>query len=359
MSGSIEIGGAPIVTLRADAPADEPGFVEAQVLPGRGMMLLQARLRLPTGEIVDALFATSPDKLATEFGGPDDFAGNKAFAFGGAVLVPYANRIRGRALPDSREIEALIDGRPARLPRNWGGKAQGAEQYAMHGLILETAVPYQQPSPGRLVGRLDAGDFGGRWPGRTAFDFEWRLEAGLLSLTITAHNTGDADLPLGIGFHPYMALPSGDRRQARLRLPARVRTEVNDYDEVLPTGGLLPNAGTPYDFSEAAALGDLFLDDCFTELARKDGKVVVEVEDPAAGVGYRFVSASPQVKAVQVYAPPDKAFVVVEPQFNLADPFGPVWSDGVDTGMARLPPGQSLTYDCSLGAFAVGNRIPG
>ncbi|MCR5876132.1 aldose 1-epimerase [Phenylobacterium sp. J426] len=353
------MGRIEIVTLRADAPADRPGFVEAQVLPGRGMMLLQAKLRLLTGEIVDALFSPSPDELADAFGGPDDFAGNKTFAFGGAVLIPYANRIRGRDLGEAREIEATVDGRSARLPRNWGGKAPGAAQYAMHGLILQTPVPYERLSPGRLTGRLDAGDFGGRWPGRAEFDFEWRLENGELALGVTARNVGDADLPLGIGFHPYMALPSGDRRQARLRLSAQVRTEVNNYDEVLPTGRLPPNAGTPYDFGEGPALGDLFLDDCFTELARQDGRVVVEVEDPLAGIGYRFASQSPHVKAVQVYAPPEKPFVVVEPQFNVADPFGDVWPAGMDTGMARLKPGASLTYDCLLSAYAVGNRSRG
>lgn len=357
---SIEIGGAPVVTLRGEPPPGQPGFVQAQVLPGRGMMLLQARLRLPSGQVVDALFAPPLAEAAAALsGGPEDFAGNQAFAFGGCLLAPYANRIRGRSVEGVREIEADVDGRKVRLPRNWGGKAAGAEQYSMHGLILDAAVPFEQPAPGRLTGALDAGDFGGRWPGRLALDFDWRLEAGALSIRIRARNTGDEAAPIGLGWHPYFALPSGDRRQARLRLPAAQRAPVNDYDEVLPTGRLEPTAGGPYDFTEGPALGDLFLDDCFTGLARQDGQVVVEVLDPAAGVGLRLASDSPHVKAVQVYAPPEKPFVVVEPQFNLADPFGAVWSPGVDTGMARLQPGASLTYDCRVTAFAVGNRTPG
>jgi galactose mutarotase-like enzyme len=351
-------GSLQVVTLRGELAPGQPGFVEAQVLPGRGMMLLQARLRLPSGQVVDALFAPPwPEAAEALSGGPEDFAGNKAFAFGGAVLAPFANRIRGRALEDAREIEADIDGRRVRLPRNWGGKAPGAEQYAMHGLILDAAVPFEQPAPGRVTGRLEAGDFGGRWPGRLTLDFDWRLEAGELSFQIVARNDGAEPLPLGLGWHPYFALPSGDRRQARLRLSARLRADVNDYDEVLPTGRLLPTLGTPYDFADAPALADLFLDDCFTDLVRHEGQVVVEVLDPAAGVGLRLASRSPQVKAVQVYAPPDKAFVVVEPQFNLADPFAAVWPASVDTGMARVQPGASLTYDCRVSAFAVGNSF--
>jgi galactose mutarotase-like enzyme len=357
MSGSLRIGGAPVVALRAlDAPADRPAFLEAQVLPGRGMMLLQARLRLPSGAVVDAIHAPPAEAAAQALaGGPEDFAGNAAFSFGGAILAPYANRIRGRALAGAREIETVVAGETLRLPRNWGGKAQGAEQYAMHGLILAAPVQFEQPSADRVVGVLDAGDFGGRWPGLWKLTFEWRLEGGDLLLGVEARNAGDAAWPIGLGWHPYFNLPSGDRRQARLRLAAGGRVEVNDYDEVLPTGRLLPVAGTPYDFQRGAPLGDAYLDDCFTNLVREDGEAVAEIADPAAGVALRLASPSAAVKAMQVYAPPDRPFVVVEPQLNLADPFGPEWPLGLDTGMATLQPGSAVSYDVRLSAFAVGN----
>lgn len=357
MGDSPHIGGAPIVTLRADGPSDRPVFVEATILPGRGMMLLQARVRRPSGEVLDALFAPTVEEAARRLdGGPDDFAGNQAFLFGGAILAPFANRIRGRPLHETREIEAHIEGRRIRLPRNWGGQAPGAEEYAMHGLILDAAVPFEQPAPHRATGRLDAGDFGGRWPSRAELTFEWRLGEGDLTLRVEAVNTGPEVLPMGIGWHPYFALPSGDRRQARLRLPADLRAEVNDYDEVLPTGRLQRTRGSVYDFGgeTGAALADLYLDDCFTGLRRDDGRASVEVHDPAGGLGFRIDTASPAIKAIQVFAPPDRPFVVLEPQFNLADPFGDVWPAGVDTGMARLPPGGRVTYEARLSVFAVG-----
>jgi len=358
MTGSLRIGGAPVVTLTAqDAPVEGPAFLEAQVLPGRGMMLLQARLRLPSGEVVDAIHAPAPDKAAQALdGGPEDFAGDKSFSFGGAILVPYANRIRGRALADAREIETSVAGELVRLPRNWGGKAKGAEQYAMHGLILDRSVPFEQPEPHRVVGVLNAADFGGHWPGLTKLTFEWRLEGGELILVVEARNAGDGPLPMGVGWHPYFALPSGARAQARLYLPAAQRVEVNNYDEVLPTGRLLPVAGTAYDFSAGRALGDLYLDDCFTGLSRNEGELALDIVDPAAGVGLRIATASPAVKSVQVYAPPDQAFVVVEPQFNLADPFGGEWPGGQDTGMVTLQPGAAVSYEVRVSALAVGNN---
>lgn len=349
MNQALQIGGAPAVALTD--PAAETGFFEATVLPGRGMMLLQARVRRPGGEAFDALHAPSAAEAARRLdGGPDDFAGNAAFSFGGAILAPYANRITGADVPGAREITARVAGQRARLPRNWGGKAPGARQYAMHGLILDArAEEVVQPTAAEIRARLPVADFGGRWPGRADMRIGWRLEAGALELSVETTNVGEGPLPLGVGWHPYFNLPSGRRDQAVLRVPAAARAPAADYDEVLPTGEIVPVADTAFDFRGGRPLGGLYLDDCFTRLVRdRGGRVVCEVIDPAAAYGVRITTASRQVKAVQVYAPPDQAFVVVEPQFNLADPFSPVWPAGLDTGMALLAPGETATYDVRL-----------
>jgi hypothetical protein len=129
---------------------------------------------------------------------------------------------------------------------------------------------------------------------------------------------------------------------------------VNDYDEVLPTGEVEPVAGTPYDFSMPGgrALGDLYLDDCFVDLERTaEGQVKAEVVDPAAAYGLRVVAASPLIRAIQVFAPPDRQVVVLEPQLNRADPFGAQWGPDADTGMAILAPGESAVYSVRLELF--------
>lgn len=354
MGRQIEIGGAPAVALKnADAAA---GFVEATALPGRGMMLLQARVRHGALGEFDALTAPPLAEAARLLdGGPEDFAGNKAFSLGGAILLPYANRITGQDVPGARKIDTQVAGRRARLPRNWGGKGPGARQYAMHGLVLDArAEAVSQPTAGEVEARLPVGDFGGRWPGRADVVVRYRLADGALELTVESTNVGDQPLPLGVGWHPYFNLPSGRREQAVLRLPARAWATANNYDEVLPTGQIAQVAGTAFDFREGRTLGGAYLDDCFTELVRDgSGRVVCEILDPAAGYGLRISTPTPQVKALQVYAPPDKAFIVLEPQFNLADPYSDVWPEGVDTGMALLQPGETVIYDVRLETFAV------
>lgn len=348
----MRIGGAPVITLRQDGG----GIAEAQILPGRGMLLGQAKFRRADGRLIPILESPPSEAWPNVLnGGPDDYAGNASFSFGGAVLLPYANRITGRASEGAREIEAIVDGAPARLPRNWGGKAPGAAQYAMHGLALATPFDYEQPDEATLVGRVTDWDFDGYWRGRASVEITWRLAAGALELIVEMHNTSNVDLPIGIGWHPWFRFPSGDRRQARLVVPAAARLAVDNYDQVLPTGEILQVAEGRYDFRRSRPLGDLYLDDCFVELLRDgQGQVVVEAHDPAASYGVRLTSSSPAVQAVQVYAPLDRALVALEPQFNWADPFSDKWASGQDTGMQRVRPGARTRYAVTTAVFSPG-----
>ncbi len=157
---------------------------------------------------------------------------------------------------------------------------------------------------------------------------------------------------MAIGWHPYFAIPSGDRTQARLHIPAAKLAAVDNYDQVFPTGELKDVAGTPYDFNapEGKPLGQQFLDDNFSSLVRTNGAVSVELSDPASKYGIKVEGLSPEIKTVQVYAPPTKEFAAIEEQFNFADPFGPEWHK-TDTGMVTLQPGQSVTWKVRLQLF--------
>ena len=83
---------------------------------------------------------------------------------------------------------------------------------------------------------------------------------------VTAKNVGHAPLPIGIGWHPYFILPSGDRCQVRLHLPSETRAVMNNYDDSFMTGERVPVKGTPYDFSAPGGrpLGTQYLDDNFS-----------------------------------------------------------------------------------------------
>jgi len=349
-AAGLHIGGQLPVWLHRERSGSgkEPEFLNLTLLPGRGMNFFQAQAWFPGLGKIDLLASPSIDEAQTQLsGGPDDFMGVHSFRFGGALLLPFANRIRGELMPDGCTIRTKILDRDVLLPADWHGSRPGAEKCALHGLILAAGLHLTHVNTDYVKATLNAGDFDGHWLSKTTVTVEARLRSESVEFSATASNSGNELLPVGIGWHPYFALPSKQRERARLHLPAYARALVNNYDDVFPTGQLQPVAGTPYDFTgkDGAPLGSRYFDDSFVQLQKTpQGHTVVEILDPATHYGVRLNALSPHVRALQVYSRPDHAFVVVEPQFNWADPFSSVWAPGLNTGMVVLSPGEQVTW---------------
>jgi aldose 1-epimerase len=356
----ISIGGQPVVTLDRPLPANptKPQFIQATILPGNGMNLLQLKAFLPGKGTIDVLATMALPDAKKYLETDNDSFGNNSFKLGGAILLPYPNRIRGTLSQDGTTLQTTIDGQQVTLPANWHGKNPNAEVHAMHGLIFSSDfkdVKHKNgPKESTVSAVLHAGNFGGHWLSDTDVYVQMTLKNDAIDIVVTAKNVGKEPLPMAIGAHPYFEFPSGDRAQARIQVPAEKRVLVDNYDNVFPTGQIEPVKGTPYDFSAPGGkpLGSLFLDECFTDLQRNaDGSVVVDVTDPAAKYGVRVMALSPEIKAIQVYAPPDKSFVAVEPQFNLSDPYNKkIWGN-TETGIVTVAPGKSVSWHIRLELF--------
>ena len=357
---AIKVGGQRVVhlTRKPTQSAGIPEFLSATILPGRGMNLFQITAKLPGKGVVQLFASPSLEEAArTLDDGKEDSHGVHSFAFGGAFLAPYANRIRGQLTPDGKNIVADWNGKTLILPAVWKGKANpSAELHAIHGLILDRKtdeLKVQAISDGETAtGIIHGGNFGGHWLSSTDLAITIALTGKAVEATITAKNVGTEPEPIGIGWHPYFAIPSGDRRQARLHRPASQMAEVNNYDDVFPTGKLVAVRGTKYDFTarNGKRLDDIFLDDNFSHLTRTSGRVVVDLTDPAARYGMHIEGLSHAIRTIQVYAPLDKPYAAIEEQFNLADPFSPVWRN-TDTGMVTVLPSRSITWKVRLRLF--------
>jgi aldose 1-epimerase len=326
-------------------------------LPGMGMNMVQVQAYLPgKGDI--QLLSTMDLAAAKTFleTGNDEF-GNNAFKIGAAMLVPYPNLIRGRLSADGKTITAAVDGHRLSLPANWHGPQPGAQPEAMNGLILTSKFQDVRQHNGlqesTVFAMLHAGDFGGHWLSNTNVNIGMTLKDQSLDVYIIAKNVGEQEDPVALGFEPYFLIPSGDRKQVRLHLPADMRATVNNYDDAFPTGRIVSVDGTAYDFTapEGKALGDLMLNDCFTDLQYDpDHSATVELVDPAAKYGVRLRALSPHIKTIQVYAPPDKDFVAIDPEFNLPDPYRAIWH-GQDAGVVLLQPGRSVMWHARIELF--------
>jgi galactose mutarotase-like enzyme len=352
-----EVNGEPVVHLKRQQSGDQPQFLGATILPGHGMNVFQIQAYFPGLGVFHVLHAPSLAVANTQYyGTASDAYGDDSFAFGGAFLVPYPNRILGKLSPDGKTITTYWRGHKLVLPANWHNSAHpDQDKHAMHGLILKeqaSNVQVQKTSNGETLTADMKDAFGGHWLSKTNLHFQIALTADAVDAQITAKNVGKQDEPISMAWHPYLNIPSGEHAQARLYVPASMHTEVNNYQDVFPTGKITPVKGTRFDFDVPGGrpLDEGYLDDNWSNIHRKDGKVVVSIMDPASNYGISEIGFSPQIRTIQVYSPPKAKFAVVEEQFNFADPFGKEWH-GRNTGMVTLKPGQSVTWHVQLKMF--------
>ena len=355
-----EVNGAPAITVsRKPTPgATKPEFTSMTLLPGRALLIQQITAFFPGKGEVNVLATPLGDleEAAKTLNEKDTPNGDLAYRLGAAFLFPYPNRIRGPLSADGKTLTTEWHGKTITLPANNIGANPGAERHAMHGLILKTPVTDLKVTHiaqgGTVSGVIHGGDFNGHWLSNTDLVITVTLTAEGVDASVVAHNVGKEAEPVAIAWHPYFNLPSGDRKQVRLHIPANDMAEVDNYDNVFPTGKILPVKGTAYDFQapEGKPLGDQFLDDNFSDLENKGGPVVVTITDPAAHYGVHIEGLSPHIKTLQVYAPPAKNFIAVEHQFNFADPFGKEWGK-MDTEMVTLAPGASTSWHVRLKVF--------
>jgi len=352
-----EIGGEKVVTLtRTAISTTRPEFTSITVAPGRGMEVIQITANFPGKGNIDVL--ASPDLAGAKkmLDVDDDDFGNLGYRLGSAFLVPYPNRIRGKLSADGKTLTTEWHGHTITLPANNIGKLPTAERHAMHGLILKAKTDDVQvkeiPGGSEVTGVIHAGDFGGHWLSKTDLVVTLRLTAEAVDATIDAKNVGSEAEPIAIAWHPYFNLPSGDRSQVRVHIPGESTAAVDGYDNVFPTGKILPVQGTRYDLRapDGVALGANFFDDNWNHIDWQNKEAIVKVIDPKADYGVDVIGLSPEIRSIQMYAPPTAQFVAIEHQYNFGDPFGKEWGK-TDTGMVTLKPGASTKWHVRLHVF--------
>ena len=209
------------------------------------------------------------------------------------LLHPWANRLAG--------LEYRAAGRDVRLDG-----ASPILHFDSKGLPIH-GVPWSKLPWEVTASRADTIEARLAWTGPellAVFPFPHALELrvafapGSLSLETTLFAGPGAAVPVAFGFHPYFALP-GSRPQWRLRLPSMRRLQLDANG--IPTGReeAAPAMDTP--------LADGSWDDGFAlegetaTLGITGGGLAISV-DFLEGFGY-----------AQVYAPPGKSFVALEP----------------------------------------------
>lgn len=348
-------GGQEILVLERSAieGGTVPEFLSATLLPGRGMNILQITAVLPNKGIVNLLDSPSLEEAAHRLSGQgDDANGTASLAFGGAIEVPWAGDLFGA--PSTTGLNTTWHGTSLSLPatqRNGVAVATGGLLLASPSSSIKNNF---MPDGGEAEAVYEPGNYDGRWPSTMRVTTTAQLSARAIEMKIVAINTGTTPQPVGLGWRPRFAV-LGDRNRLTLRLPSVMREEIRDQRTGVPTGRLLPVAGTPYDFSPhtGVAFAQLGLNDTFVHLrqAPLDSGPIVELRDPENNYGLRIIMLSSSIKAVHVEAPADGRYVMLEPRFNYDNPFGREWAQQEDTGIVTVQPGETAQWRIRLEIF--------
>jgi len=256
----------------------------------------------------------------------DGFPENEMATIGrGQVLLPWPNRIEDGQYEFAGRMHQTPISEPAR-------------HNALHGLTRWVNWTAVERAEDRVLMSLLLHPQDG-YPFTVRFDADYRLSAGGLTIRTTGTNLGQQAAPYGAGQHPYVTLGTLID-QALLKLPALMRLELND--RLIPTGRVLPNRGTEYDFLELRPIGSLKMDTAFANLVGdSDGLIRVHLQAPG-GEPRVTLWMEPVYRFLMVYTPdaiPDRSrrrrSIAIEPMTCAPNAFRS------GDGLIILQPGES------------------
>ena len=361
--------------LRLERKATSNGakreFTSITLLPGRGLNAFQITANLPGKGETELLRSPSLDQAAQKLNGQgDDAFGNLNHSFGGAFLIPFTSRAGGELSADKILVNVVWHGKTIHLPNDYLG------HYSVHGLLnmmkAEDLHVRNTRDGQTLTAVIHAGDFNGHWLSKTDVHFRIALTGDAVDIQVTATNVGDEPEPMGMGWHPFLRILSGDRAQARVHLPADLYGVVDTIDG-RPTGELKPVEGTPKDYRspQGATMPDASTSINFSKLertgltrtggtaggsrdsgeSRDDGKSIdAWLADPKADYAIRVRGLSPEIRTLHLWSAKGDTFCAIEEQYNYMDAFGAEWK-GMDTGLVTLEPHASTTWHVRLELF--------
>lgn len=237
----------------------------------------------------------------------------------GAVLMPWPNRIRAGAYSfDGADYQLAV------TDPSTGNAIHGLGRWARWAAVEHVAD--------HVTLRLDVVPQSG-YPFQVQAEVSYRLDAAAgLTVTMRARNTGARRAPFGAGSHPYLSTRGQSFAETTVALPA---ARALDFDAAQIPVGDHAVAGTDRDFRTPRVLGELRLDDGFTDLSFDGGRGVAEVRTSAGGAQLWFDQAFGYLQAfTRENLTPGVNGVAIEPMTCAPDAFNS------GAGLIVLEPGQ-------------------
>jgi len=335
---------------------DDGSGASATVWPEIGFNLISWKVPVPTGSGPTGSGPDSSDGNTTfelVHQDPHLFEDAKPTRSGNPILFPFPNRINHGQY-------------------TWAGKSYQLEltgdagKTAIHGFacrsnwkVLETGADAKGAYlTGEFLLSRDAQVEAHHWPSEARLRLTYRLENrdGKSVLRLEAEvdspqrdpqggfHSGDTELPFGLGYHPYFAIPPGSG--AELRVPAGALWEL---DACIPSGRKI-SLDEARDLSEFRAFDKVHVDDVLTNLPENATamsglreevlRLRGEIRYPHKGT--LGIWCDDQFREVVVYTPPSRDAFCIEPYTCPTNAIN-MPGAGKSEGWQTLPPGQTWT----------------
>jgi len=247
----------------------------------------------------------------------------------GDVLIPFPGRVAGGRY--------AFDGQSYQMEKN-----DKETPSAIHGFLRQTLWEAEQPASDEVTFTTNLQpDAHPGYPFALGVRVTYHLTGTGLACAFVIENTGDTPAPVAAGFHPYFTVGSALIDTNTLQVPFGATLEFQD---LLPTGKVLPVEGTPLDFRSSHSIGDIQFNTCYLQPQRDpDGHLRIRLSDPDTGksLAVWLDSAFNYVVLYSGDPLPDshrRRALAIEPMTCGSDAFNhPEW------GLEALAPGKTLS----------------
>ena len=251
----------------------------------------------------------------------EDFAGKGVFR--GAKLFPFPNRLKDGTYTFGSATYHMELNYPE-------------EHNACHGFVYDKPFTIERETSGNgdasvtLAYRYDGSLTGYPFPFLLRVGYSLS-EADGFSCETRVENTGTAPMPLGDGWHPFFTL---GRKVDSLLLHFNAKELIEVGERSVPDG-----QRHVYDaFAAPEAIGEAAFDTCFMVQGDRRGIHTAELHDREADltIGLWQETGKGKYNYLQVYTPPDRLSIALEPMSCNIDAFNN------REGLITLKPGETF-----------------
>lgn len=255
-------------------------------------------------------------------------------AYGNPILFPFPNRIRN----GKWEFEG----------KSYQFDKQPESPTTIHGLLLN--LPYNvdkhiaDGNGATLVCSLNSDDFPDvirQYPFPFKIEIAYTIKDAVLTMDVKIKNTGESNIPMGFGIHPYFRVDisaKADASKAAITVPANKYWELDDV--LVPTGKQIDVEGT-LDLRYGQPFEKLKLDHVFTDVNLVDGVSLCSIENKDTGHGM-IMESDAQFRELVVYTPPDRDAICFEPYTCPTDAIN-LEAKGIPAGVIVLAPDNTFS----------------